>query len=196
MKRIIKNLTLLICLYMAVLSCGKDNSINSSSSLVGTWKYSEDELLFNGKSTSHTVIYKEDLDWTITFTEDGVMIDNGYTGNYIYSPKSNTLTDIYYEGGKEYRDEEYLKVLSPSEFVMSYGRDENDISDNYHNYHEYFETYKGFEVYRFKDHGKYYYEYLKNGKSIDCWPLGDYDDSYEGQREYYDEQLMHFKRID
>lgn len=194
MKRIIKNLTLLICLSVAMISCGKDNSINSSGSIVGTWKYCETELLFNGKSTSCTVIYKEDLDWTITFTIDGLMIDDGETFNYIYSPKSNTLTEIDHSGEKEYRDDDYLKMLSPSEFVMSYGRDENDISDN--DRHEYFETYKGFEVYRYIDHGKYYYEYHKDGKRIDCTPLGNYDDSYKGQREYYDEELMHFKRID
>ncbi len=190
MKRMIKILTLLIFLYVAVISCGKDNSINSPSSLVGTWKYSEDELLFNGKSTSHTVIYKEDLNWTITFTEDGVMIDNGYTGKYIYSPESNTLTDIYYEGGIEDRDCYYLKVLSPTEFVMSYGRSEHYISED--DQKMYVGTYKGFKIYQ--DYGEYYY--YKEGKAISCDPLGDYDDSYEGQREYYDEELMHFKRID
>ncbi len=194
MKRTIKTFTLLICLYMAVISCGKDNSINSPSSLVGTWKYSESELLFNGKSTSYTIIDRELVGWTITFTKDGVMIDDGDTYNYIYSPKSNTLTEIEHYNGEEYRDDDYLKMLSPYEFVMSYGRDENDISG--YEQDEYYEIYKGFEVYRFKDHGKYYYEYHKNGKSIDCWPLGDYDDSYEGLREYYDEELMHFKRID
>lgn len=172
-------------------SCEKDGTESGSASgIVGTWKYSEDELLFNGKSTSHTVIYKEDLDWTITFTKDGVMIDNGYTGKYIYSPESNTLTDIYYEGGKEYRDEEYLKVLSPSEFVMSYGLCEHDLSE--YDKNNYVGTYKGINIYR--DDGDYYYH--KDGKWICCDPIGDYDDSYEGQREYYDEQLMHFKRID
>lgn len=176
---------------MAVISCGKDNSINSSSSLVGTWKYSEDELLFNGKSTSHTVIYKEDLNWTITFTEDGVMIDNGHSGNYIYSPESNTLTDIYYEGE---RDSYYLKVLSPSEFVMSYGRCEHDISE--YDQNNYVGTYKGIKIYRNYDDDDDFYYYRKDGKFFCCDPLGDYDDSYEGQREYYDEELMHFKRID
>ncbi len=74
MKRIIKNLTLLTCLYVAVISCGKDDSVKSSASLVGTWKYSECELMFNGKSTSYTVDHKEDFgSGIITFTEDGVM---------------------------------------------------------------------------------------------------------------------------
>lgn len=196
MKRIIKTLTLLICLYVAVISCGKDNSVKSSGSIVGTWKYSEDELLFNGKSTSHTEIYKDDLDWMITFTEDGVMIDNGHTSNYIYSPESNTLTDIYYEGGIEDRDSYYLKVLSPSEFVMSYGLCEHDISEFDQN--NYVGTYKGTKIYRYydDDDDDDYYYYRKDGKLFCCDPIGNYDDSYKGQREYYDEELMHFKRID
>ncbi len=191
MKKIIINLTLLICLSVAIISCGKDDSVKSSASLVGTWKYSECELMFNGKSTSYTVDHKEDFgSGIITFTEDGVMIDNGYTGHYIYSPKSNTLTDIYYEGGIEDRDTCYLKVLSPSEFVMSYGCSEHYISED--DQKIYVGTYKGFKIYR--DYGEYYY--YKNGEAISCHPLGDYDDSYEGQREYYDDDLIHYKRID
>ena len=38
--------------------------------------------------------------------------------------------------------------------------------------------------------------YRKDGKIFCCDPIDDYDDSYKGQREYYDEELMHFKRID
>lgn len=191
MKRIINTSTLLICLSVAMISCGKDDSVKSSASLVGTWKYSECELMFNGKSTSYTVDHKEDFgSGIITFTEDGVMIDNGYTGHYIYSPKSNTLTDIYYEGGIEDRDTCYLKVLSPSEFVMSYGRSEHYISEDDQKF--YVGTYKGFKIYR--DYGEYYY--YKNGEAISCHPLGDYDDSYEGQREYSDDDLIHYKRID
>ena len=194
MKRIINNLAILICLYMAVISCGKDNSINSSSSLVGTWKYSESELLFNGKKQAE--VRQPYSDWTITFTEDGTMIDKGfgetYTCKYKYFPSKKTLIEIGDDGEKGY--EFYFEILSPTVFVMSGGRGEYDISDN--DWYDYFETYKGFEVYRFKDHGEYYYEYHKNGKRICCTPLGDYDDTYEGQREYYDEELMHFKRID
>lgn len=191
MKRTIKTFTLLICLYAAVISCGKDSSVKSSGSIVGTWKYSECELMFNGKSTSYTVDHKEEFgSGIITFTEDGVMIDNGYTGKYVYSPESNTLTDIYYEGGIEDRDNYYLKMLSPTEFVMSYGRSEHYISED--DQKMYVGTYKGFKIYR--DYGEYYY--YKDGVAISCDPLGDYDDTYEGQREYYDEELMHFKRID
>ncbi len=63
------------------------------------------------------------------------------------------MTDIYYEGGIEDRDTCYLKVLSPSEFVMSYGRSEHYISED--DQKIYVGTYKGFKIYR--DYGEYYY---------------------------------------
>lgn len=56
--------------------------------------------------------------------------------------------------------------------------------------------YKGFKVYRWRYSNEYYYEYQKDGKRIYCEPLGDYDDSGEGNREYYDEEVDHYYRID
>ena len=198
MKRIFKTLTLLICLYMAVLSCGKDNSAKSSSSLVGTWKYSSTELLFNGKKQAE--VRQPNSDWTITFTEDGTKIDieklHGetypYTCKYKYLPGKKTLIEIGDDGEKE--DEYYFELLSPTEFALSYGRDEHEIRDE--ESMELFGTYKGFKVYRWRYSNEYYYEYQKDGKRIYCEPLGDYDDSGEGNREYYDEEVDHYYRID
>ncbi len=173
---------------MSMTSCGKENSEESASDIVGSWLREKEDFVFNGE-----VIYTEEMDDVaiLVFTKDGKMYfendDERDLNKYFYSPESKEVTLVGSHGM------ESLPVLSltQSELVVSENLnavmglgDQDDIE--YSLIGDVVGVYKGFKIYEYDTNGEDLYCYKKDGKFHLC---EEFDD------EYFDSLITYFKRI-
>lgn len=175
----------------AVSSCGKENSDGeiTSDDLIGTWQAEKyvDEL--NGEEVYVDRMEYGDV-YLWTFNDDGTCVeydsydDSFNYGSYFYSPEAGKLIIA---------DEEVwqVKKLSSSTLVFmtdDYRSVKNQIDDSMVG--DVYEVYNGFNIY-YDPTRNFLYCYKSGGKYYFCEPsVDDY-----GERYYYDQSYVYFKRV-
>lgn len=83
-----KNLFLILCMVLALLSCSEDNTKQQNNSVIGTWKLVETY----GSSGGQGQWTKVENGYVYSFNEDKTLISNRFTCNGVYVLDANKIT--------------------------------------------------------------------------------------------------------